>query len=283
MFEAPYTLGDFSSPMNDALHAIQKWHWQRWFEPQKFEALATFAVWDVDQTAILNKGIIDRPWWPDVPTKVKSLIDEAADCGFEALLYQTDHMGGATLNGQPIPMYLEYGSVDPDMIARTKNLSDYAHSRGLEFWLYKGDQSSHFNWTEGWMEIQDASEPPPHGWPNSNGFCPSSQVREAAGQPSSLSFSFSFSALPRSPFPLPSLLVTRASNLWHITRSGGNVGCNTRAASSSRRMWTAAAATTVGSSQQWRAAPRSRSAAKRTTTAMPLARGSGRICAGGSI
>ena len=77
-----------------------------------------------------------------MPTKVKSLIDEAAECGFEALLYNTDHMGGATLNGQPIPMYLEYGSNDPDMIARTKNLSDYAHDKGLEFWLYKGDQSS---------------------------------------------------------------------------------------------------------------------------------------------
>eukprot|EP01051_Picozoa_sp_SAG22_P033708 SAG22_NODE_14902_length_362_cov_0.638783_1_plen_120_part_11 len=84
-------------------------------------------------------------------------------------------MGGATLNGQPIPMYLEYGSNDPDMIARTKNLSDYAHSRGMEFWLYKGDQASHFNWTEDWMEIQDAAQPPSHGWPTGNGFCPSSQ------------------------------------------------------------------------------------------------------------
>lgn len=142
VFEAPYTLGDFSAPVNDEVHAIQKWHWQRWFEPQKFETLSTFAVWDVDQTGIITKGIIDKPWWPDVPTKVKSLIDEAAECGFEALLYNTDHMGGATLNGQPIPMYLEYGSNDPDMIARTKNLSDYAHDKGLEFWLYKGDQSS---------------------------------------------------------------------------------------------------------------------------------------------
>ena len=176
-FEAPYTLGDFSTALTPEVKAIQQWHFQRLFEPQKFEALATFAVWDVDQTALVNKGIIEKAWWPDVPTKVKSIIDEAAECGFEALLYNTDHMGGATLDGRPITMYLEYGSPDPKMIARTRNLTDHAHEKALEFWLYKGDQSggTQFNWTQNWMMIHDTvGPPPPSGWSNGNGFCPSS-------------------------------------------------------------------------------------------------------------
>jgi hypothetical protein len=66
------------------------------------------AAGDVDQSAILAKGIIKERWWPDVPTKIKSLIDEAADCGFEAVLYNTDHMGGTSLDGTDIPMFLSY-------------------------------------------------------------------------------------------------------------------------------------------------------------------------------
>ena len=35
-----------------------------------------------------------------------------------------------------------------------------------------------FNWTQPWMEIQDAAAPPSGGWPGSNGFCPSSEWGE---------------------------------------------------------------------------------------------------------
>ena len=67
---------------------------------------------------------------------------------------------------------LQYGSPDPRMVARVRNLTAHAHARGLEFYIYKGDQASQFNWTRGWMELQAPGETPPY--PVGNGFCPSS-------------------------------------------------------------------------------------------------------------
>jgi hypothetical protein len=61
------------------------------------------------------------------------------------------------------------------MVARVKNVSDYAHAKGLELHLYKGDQSWPFDWTQPWMRIQASDAPPVGGWPTGAGFCPSSE------------------------------------------------------------------------------------------------------------
>ena len=39
--------------------------------------------------------------------KCKALIDEAAACGFEAVVFNTDHMGSGAFDGQQIPMWLQ--------------------------------------------------------------------------------------------------------------------------------------------------------------------------------
>ena len=44
-YTAPYTNGDYAT-MNADTAAIEKYHRARWMEPQRFENLATFAIWD---------------------------------------------------------------------------------------------------------------------------------------------------------------------------------------------------------------------------------------------
>ena len=171
IYEAPYTFSNL-----DTGKKVEKFHFQRMMEPQRFENLLCLGIWDPWQAGIVSKGIIPKAWFPDVMQKSKSLIDEAHEAGFEAVMYQTDHMGGGDFDGQPIPMWLQYASPDPNMIARVKTLSDYAHSKGLEFYIYKGDQAMHFNWTQDWMEIQAPGEKAP--FPTSNGFCAASQWAE---------------------------------------------------------------------------------------------------------